>query len=253
MVASGTSAPDAMSAVSSAPAGEPPPSPCEPSSRTWAGDDAGRRTAGRVPEGRPGLRVHAVCRRQSFEDAKAQLARVRRANARPRATPRIRCRCRVGTQPLMPPGRHRRRRTLCRTPVGWQTLQGRQQYAQRLTCPMRMQSPPLPDRPAALPRVCGRGAQMRCRITLRTWSRRRGVCRICGSEWGPPQGLADPDGIMRFTACPRPENRYVSASSGRGAAWLARPSGGRKVASSNLAGPTNTKPPAPARDAGGSV
>ena len=32
--------------------------------------------------------------------------------------------------------------------------------------------------------------------------------------------------------------------SGRGAAWLARPSGGRKVESSNLSGPTIENPPA---------
>ena len=45
---------------------------------------------------------------------------------------------------------------------------------------------------------------------------------------------------MHFPACPGPEYRYVSApSSGRSAAWLARPSGGREVESSNLSGPTN--------------
>ncbi len=60
-------------------------------------------------------------------------------------------------------------------------------------------------------------------------------------------------GRMCFPACPGPEYRYVSASSGRSAAWLARPSGGRKVASSNLAGPTNRKPPVPRTGAGGSV
>gem|GEM_PF-4414534 len=50
---------------------------------------------------------------------------------------------------------------------------------------------------------------------------------------------------MRFPACDRPEYRYESAySSGRSAVWLARPSGGREVESSNLSGPTNTKPPA---------
>jgi hypothetical protein len=45
---------------------------------------------------------------------------------------------------------------------------------------------------------------------------------------------------MCFLACPRPQTRYEDAVSGHSAAWLARPSGGRKVGSSNLPGPTNT-------------
>ncbi len=46
--------------------------------------------------------------------------------------------------------------------------------------------------------------------------------------------------LPRFFTCPRPEYRYLSGhSSGRSAAWLARPSGGREVESSNLSGPTN--------------
>ena len=45
---------------------------------------------------------------------------------------------------------------------------------------------------------------------------------------------------MHFCPCPRPQYRYVSGhSSGHSAAWLARPSGGREVESSNLSGPTN--------------
>ena len=44
---------------------------------------------------------------------------------------------------------------------------------------------------------------------------------------------------MRFPACPGLEYQYEDRVSGRGAAWLARPSGGRKVESSNLSGPTN--------------
>ncbi len=45
-----------------------------------------------------------------------------------------------------------------------------------------------------------------------------------------------------FPACSGPEYRYVtSPSSGRSAAWLARPSGGREVESSNLSGPTIAK------------
>ena len=52
---------------------------------------------------------------------------------------------------------------------------------------------------------------------------------------------------MRFVPCPRPESQYVLPPSGRGAVWLARPSGGRKAASSNLAGPTNKEPLVPAR------
>ncbi len=43
---------------------------------------------------------------------------------------------------------------------------------------------------------------------------------------------------MCFPACDGLETRYVSPRSGRSAAWLARPSGGRKVESSNLSGPT---------------
>ena len=43
---------------------------------------------------------------------------------------------------------------------------------------------------------------------------------------------------MRFTACSGLEYQYEDRVSGRGAAWLARPSGGRKVESSNLSGPT---------------
>ena len=38
------------------------------------------------------------------------------------------------------------------------------------------------------------------------------------------------------------EYQYEDGVSGRGAAWLARPSGGRKVESSNLSGPTNIDP-----------
>jgi hypothetical protein len=51
---------------------------------------------------------------------------------------------------------------------------------------------------------------------------------------------------MCFPACPGPEYQYEDRVSGRGAAWLARPSGGRKVESSNLSGPTNyrNRPPA---------
>ena len=42
--------------------------------------------------------------------------------------------------------------------------------------------------------------------------------------------------------------------SGRGAAWLARPSGGRKVESSNLSGPTITDTArVPSSNAGGFV
>ena len=44
---------------------------------------------------------------------------------------------------------------------------------------------------------------------------------------------------VRFTACSGLEYQYEDRVSGRGAAWLARPSGGRKVESSNLSGPTN--------------
>ena len=45
-----------------------------------------------------------------------------------------------------------------------------------------------------------------------------------------------------FCPCDGPEYRYVSGhSSGHSAAWLARPSGGREVESSNLSGPTNTE------------
>ena len=43
---------------------------------------------------------------------------------------------------------------------------------------------------------------------------------------------------MRLSACSGIEYQYVDGVSGRGAAWLARPSGGRKVESSNLSGPT---------------
>ena len=46
---------------------------------------------------------------------------------------------------------------------------------------------------------------------------------------------------MHFEACPCLEYCYVSPLSGHGAAWLARPSGGRKAVSSNLAGPTTLK------------
>lgn len=45
-----------------------------------------------------------------------------------------------------------------------------------------------------------------------------------------------------LSACPRRENIYVSPPSGRSAAWLARPSGGREVVSSNLTGPTIAPP-----------
>ena len=46
----------------------------------------------------------------------------------------------------------------------------------------------------------------------------------------------------QFPACPHPDYRYVSPPvSGRSAAWLARPSGGREVESSNLSGPTIAK------------
>jgi hypothetical protein len=45
---------------------------------------------------------------------------------------------------------------------------------------------------------------------------------------------------MCFLACPWRQTRYEDAVSGHSAAWLARPSGGRKVGSSNLPGPTNT-------------
>ena len=48
-------------------------------------------------------------------------------------------------------------------------------------------------------------------------------------------------GLTVFSACPCPENRYEDAVSGRSAAWLARPSGGREVESSNLSGPTIEK------------
>ena len=48
---------------------------------------------------------------------------------------------------------------------------------------------------------------------------------------------------MHFAACPCAQTRYESAVSGHSAAWLARPSGGREVESSNLSGPTK-KPPA---------
>src|SRR5690606_31939899 len=44
---------------------------------------------------------------------------------------------------------------------------------------------------------------------------------------------------------PAPPIILYPAASGRGAAWLARPSGGRKVASSNLAGPTKSETPTP--------
>ena len=47
---------------------------------------------------------------------------------------------------------------------------------------------------------------------------------------------------VRFTACSGLEYQYEDRVSGRGAAWLARPSGGRKVESSNLSGPTNKDP-----------
>ena len=51
--------------------------------------------------------------------------------------------------------------------------------------------------------------------------------------------LALRDGqAMRLSACPGVEYQYEDRVSGRGAAWLARPSGGRKVESSNLSGPT---------------
>ena len=46
---------------------------------------------------------------------------------------------------------------------------------------------------------------------------------------------------LRFPACPRPEYQYEDRVSGHSAAWLARPSGGRKVESSNLSGPTKSK------------
>jgi hypothetical protein len=44
---------------------------------------------------------------------------------------------------------------------------------------------------------------------------------------------------MCLSACSGLEYQYEDGVSGRGAAWLARPSGGRKVESSNLSGPTN--------------
>jgi hypothetical protein len=46
-----------------------------------------------------------------------------------------------------------------------------------------------------------------------------------------------------FRACSCCESRYEVRVSGRSAAWLARPSGGRKVGSSNLPGPTKVKRP----------
>ena len=81
------------------------------------------------------------------------------------------------------------------------------------------------------------------------------VWRTCATVLPKPRGAAFADPLaMRFPACPCPEYRYVSRLSGRGAAWLARPSGGRKVASSNLAGPTNTETARlPHGRAGGSV
>ncbi len=45
---------------------------------------------------------------------------------------------------------------------------------------------------------------------------------------------------MCFRACHGRQTRYEDAVSGHSAAWLARPSGGRKVGSSNLPGPTIT-------------
>ena len=69
-----------------------------------------------------------------------------------------------------------------------------------------------------------------------------GPARIHGCG-GPGAGALRPFEV-RFPACPRPETRYVSAASGRSAVWLARPSGGREVESSNLSGPTITEPPA---------
>ena len=46
---------------------------------------------------------------------------------------------------------------------------------------------------------------------------------------------------MRIPPCALCEYEYEGVMSGRGAAWLARPSGGRKVVSSNLTGPTITE------------
>lgn len=55
---------------------------------------------------------------------------------------------------------------------------------------------------------------------------------------------------MRFPACPCRPLRYEVRVSGRSAAWLARPSGGRKVGSSNLPGPTKEKARLPSGHAG---
>ena len=46
--------------------------------------------------------------------------------------------------------------------------------------------------------------------------------------------------LMCISPCAPGEYEYEVPVSGRGAAWLARPSGGRKVGSSNLPGPTIT-------------
>lgn len=59
---------------------------------------------------------------------------------------------------------------------------------------------------------------------------------------------------MRISSCAVCEYQYEDRVSGRGAAWLARPSGGRKVVSSNLTGPTITETARLVLDlAGGSV
>ena len=58
-------------------------------------------------------------------------------------------------------------------------------------------------------------------------------------RWQRLRKLVGRDGrAMCFPACPGTEYQYEDGVSGRGAAWLARPSGGRKVESSNLSGPT---------------
>ena len=58
-------------------------------------------------------------------------------------------------------------------------------------------------------------------------------------HWQRLHKLAVGDGQpMCLSACPGTEYQYEDGVSGRGAAWLARPSGGRKVESSNLSGPT---------------
>ena len=59
-------------------------------------------------------------------------------------------------------------------------------------------------------------------------------------RWQMRLTAAGPDAaVMRLSTCPGLEYQYEDRVSGRGAAWLARPSGGRKVESSNLSGPTN--------------